>query len=110
MARAITRIVLVTCPPDHADELARALVEARVAACVNVVPKITSTYRWKDAVQRDDEALLIIKTTAGRFGELKRAVLERHPYELPEVLGVDVAAGHLPYLQWIAECVSPSPA
>lgn len=110
MAKPITRIVLVTCPPDHADELARALVEARVAACVNVIPKITSTYRWKNAVQRDDEALLIIKTTAERFDDLKRAVLERHPYELPEVIGVDVAAGHLPYLQWIAECVFAAPA
>ncbi|MGQ0698282.1 MAG: divalent-cation tolerance protein CutA [Panacagrimonas sp.] len=101
-------IALVSCPVDAADGLATHLVESRVAACVNVIPRIRSTYRWKGEVQRDDEALLIIKTTTERFEDLKRAVLAQHPYELPEVIAVDIAAGHLPYLDWIAECVSSS--
>lgn len=100
-------IALVTCPPDAADALARTLVEASVAACVNVIPRIASTYRWKGAVQRDDEALLLIKTTAARFDDLHRAVLAHHPYELPEVIAVDIAAGHLPYLDWIVSSTTP---
>jgi periplasmic divalent cation tolerance protein len=95
-------VVLVTCPPDRADTIARALVEARVAACVNVVPAVVSTYRWKDAVCRDDEALLVIKTRAGRFEDLKQEILRVHPYELPEVIALGVVAGHAPYLDWIA--------
>lgn len=106
----MSQLVLVACPPAEAERLAWELVEARVAACVNVIPKVSSSYRWKGAVSRDEESLLIIKTTAERFEDLKREVLARHPYELPEVIAVDVAAGHLPYLQWIADCVSSPPA
>lgn len=100
------RLVLVSCPQDQADSLAQALIESRVAACVNVVPHIASTYRWRGEVCRDDEALLLIKTTADRFEALRAAVLARHPYELPEVIAVDIAAGSRPYLEWIAHNVS----
>lgn len=100
------RIALVSCPTDAAESLAAALVEARVAACVNVIPRMRSVYRWQGAVQRDDEALLIIKTSSDRFDDLKREVLARHPYELPEVIAVDIADGHAPYLEWIAACTS----
>lgn len=102
MSQAAAIVALVTCPPDRADAIARALVEARVAACVNVVPAIASTYRWKEGVCRDDEALLIIKTRRDRFEDLKREVLRVHPYELPEVIALEVDAGHAPYLDWIA--------
>ncbi|MGQ0502117.1 MAG: divalent-cation tolerance protein CutA [Panacagrimonas sp.] len=102
------RIVLVTCPAGVADELARHLVEKRVAACVNIVPRIASVYRWQDEVQRDEESLLLIKTTAAAFDALKATVLARHPYELPEVVALDIADGHLPYLAWIAGCVRSS--
>lgn len=102
-----TRLALVTCPVPAADALARHLVEAGVAACVNVVPRIASVYRWNGAIDCDEEALLLIKTTAARFDDLKRAVLAHHPYELPEVIGVDIAAGHAPYLEWIAASVTP---
>src|ERR1043166_2500510 len=91
-------IVLVTCPPDHAQALAYLLVEGRHAACVNVVPAIRSVYRWKGEVQRDDETLLVIKTRASHFEALKQAVLKNHPYELPEVIAVNVERGHQPYL------------
>ena len=108
MAQA--RLAWVTCPVADAEGLARALVEARVAACVNVLPGIASIYRWKDEVSRDEEALLIIKTTADAFADLEREVLARHPYELPEIVAVDIAAGHAPYLEWIAASLgSPRP-
>ncbi len=96
-------VVLVTCPPDKAQAIAGALVEERVAACVNVVPSLSSVYRWKGAVHVDSEALLLVKTTRDRFEALKQAVLRHHPYELPEVIAVPVDLGHAPYLEWVIE-------
>jgi len=104
------QVAWVTCPAAHAEALARCLVEARVAACVNILPAVTSIYRWQDEVSQDTEALLMIKTTADAFEELKREVLALHPYELPEIIAVDIAAGHAPYLAWIAASIgSPHP-
>lgn len=102
------RLVLVSCPLDQADTLARSLVESHLAACVNQIPKMISTYRWNGAVCRDEEALLLIKTTAERFEALRAAVIAQHLYELPEVIAVDIVAGHLPYLEWIASCCDVS--
>lgn len=98
-------LALVTCPPAAAAALARTLVEARVAACVNIVPGIRSIYRWQDAIEDEAEALLLIKHPADGFDALKAAVLRHHPYELPEVIAVSVHSGHLPYLDWVlASC------
>lgn len=96
-------VVLVTCPPGKADEIAEGLVEDRVAACVNVVPSLRSVYRWNNGVQKDEEALLLVKTTRDRFEALKQAVLKRHPYELPEVIAVPVERGYAPYIDWVME-------
>lgn len=96
-------MVMVTCPPDKAQAMAGALVEERVAACVNVVPGLASVYRWRGEVQRDAESLLLVKTSADRFEALKQAVLKHHPYELPEVIAVPVDRGHAPYLEWVIE-------
>ena len=96
-------VVLVTCPPDKAQAIANALVEERVAACVNVVPGLSSVYRWKGVVHTDSESLLIVKSTRERFEALKQAVLRHHPYELPEVIAVPVDRGHTPYLEWVIE-------
>jgi periplasmic divalent cation tolerance protein len=96
-------LALVSCPPDRAAAIAEALVEGRVAACVNIVPAVRSVYRWQGAVQRDEEALLLIKTAADSFEELKRAVLAVHPYELPEVIALPVGHGHVPYLEWVVQ-------
>lgn len=96
-------VVLVTCPPDKAQGIAEALVEERVAACVNVVASLNTVYRWKGEVQRENEALLLVKTTVDRFEALKQAVLRHHPYELPEVIAVPVDRGHTPYLEWVIE-------
>lgn len=95
-------IVLVTAPTaDKAAELARALVEAQLAACGNIVPGLRSIYRWEGKVQDEPEVLLILKTRADLFEPLRARIVELHPYDVPEVLRVDIAEGHAPYLSWI---------
>ncbi len=96
-------VVLVTTPsPERAAEIARALVEERLAACGNVVPGLRSIYRWEGKVQDDAEALLVLKTTRARFEALRDRVLALHPYEVPEVIALPVEAGSAAYLAWIA--------
>ena len=101
-ARGAARVVLVTAPPRAARRLARALVERRVAACVNLVPLVRSVYRWKGRVEEASETLLVIKTPAARVRALLAAVEELHPYEVPEGIALPVVAGLAPYLRWIA--------
>lgn len=95
------QVVYVTVPLERAQEIARALVDRRVCACVNVLPAVRSFYRWKGAVEDDTEALLVIKTSVEGFEPLRAAVVELHPYEVPEVLAVPVTNGHAPYLDWV---------
>jgi periplasmic divalent cation tolerance protein len=91
-----------SCPDAAcAQAIAATLVGERLAACVNRISGILSTYRWQGAVVTDDEELLVIKTTAGRFEALKARLLELHPYELPELVAVPVAHGHDAYLDWV---------
>ena len=105
MTLPAVRLALVTCPVERAEALAHELVDAGVAACVNVLPSIVSIYRWQGAVTRDSEALLLIKTTEARFDALRREVLARHPYALPEIIAFEVTDGHAPYLAWVADSV-----
>lgn len=98
------RLVLSTCAdPQTADALATALVGERLAACVNVVPGVTSTYRWQGEVEQAHEVLLLIKTTADRQDALIARLKTLHPYELPEAVAVETVGGLAPYLQWVAE-------
>jgi periplasmic divalent cation tolerance protein len=90
---------------EDAERLACALVERRLAACVNVVPGVVSHYRWKGELQRDQERLLVIKTRAQRLDALRAALAELHPYELPELVALEIAAGHAPYLAWLDDSV-----
>jgi len=85
----------------EASRIAGALVERRLAACVNVVPGISSTYRWEGAVRTDSEWLLIVKTRRDRFEDVRSAIRELHSYELPEIVMLDIAAGDPGYLAWI---------
>jgi periplasmic divalent cation tolerance protein len=102
------RIVLTTAgSEEEAAKIARHLVEHGLAACVNIVPRVTSIYRWKDKVEEAREWLLIIKTTAGAFGQVRQAIAELHSYELPECICLTVEDGSPDYLQWIAGSVSP---
>ncbi|PYQ48180.1 MAG: divalent-cation tolerance protein CutA [Acidobacteria bacterium] len=90
---------------EDAERIADALVGERLAACVNVVPGLRSTYRWKGAVEREDEVLLLIKTRAERVEEMGARLRALHPYELPEMIVLPIAGGHGPYLDWIADGV-----
>lgn len=99
-------VVLVTAPRPEAKAIARGLVERRVCACVNVIADIHSTYRWDGAVQEDSESLLVIKTTRGRFDDLKAAVDELHSYDVPEVLALPTAAANAAYAAWVRESTS----
>jgi len=95
-------IILCTCPNgDTAQTLASGLVESRRAACVNVMANITSVYLWKGKVEKDNESLLIIKSTAANVDSITHWIQEHHPYELPEVVAVPIVAGLEPYLRWI---------
>ncbi len=103
MAHLVALSTIDTHP--HATELARALLDARLAACVNIVGPITSLYRWQGAVQQDPEYLLVIKTTAEQQEALQAKLLELHPYETPEFLVLEVKSGAPPYLDWISASV-----
>jgi len=100
-------VALVTAPDrEIATSLAERLVEERLAACANLLPDVTSVFRWQGAMQREQEALLILKTTAERLDALRERVLALHPYDVPEFLAVEIAAGAADYLDWMADCVS----
>ena len=102
-------LVLCTCPDEaSAARLAQVLVEERLAACVNRIPGITSTYRWKGEIHNDGEVLLLIKSQRERFEALRERIVALHPYELPEVIAVDIGLGHTAYLEWIAKESMPS--
>ena len=100
-------VVLVTCPTRAvAWRLADALVKRRLAACVNVLPGMESTFRWQGKVDRCRETLLVIKTTARRFPQLRAAVRTLHPYDVPEIIALPIVAGHAPYLRWVRSSTS----
>ena len=100
-------VVLVTCgSAKEARKIARALVEQRLAACVNIFPTpVQSVYRWKGKVESAKECLLSIKTTRRRFAALQRAIRRLHSYDTPEIIALPIAAGSLDYLAWVAESV-----
>jgi periplasmic divalent cation tolerance protein len=100
-------IVLCTVPDrESANSLAQAVVEDGLAACVNIVPHITSVYRWQGQLQSDDELLLIIKTSAKAYGDLEGRITDLHPYELPEIIAVPIHVGLPGYLTWIDESLT----
>lgn len=99
-------LVLSTCPDEQtAERLATTLVDEKLAACVNILGPLRSVYRWKGAVQKDDELLLIVKTNVDRYPQVERLIVQQHPYELPEVVQVPIGAGSADYLAWIGHCL-----
>ena len=101
------QLILCTCPdPDSAQTIAEALIGQNLAACVNILPGLTSVYRWRDNIETAQEQLLLIKTRQDRYHELEAAIRQNHPYELPEIIAVPVERGLPKYLQWIDECVT----
>ena len=97
-------LLVFTNLPDRAaaEKLADALVQKRVAACVNILAPCRSVYRWKGAVQHDEEHPVLIKTTRGSYAALEAAIREAHPYELPEIVAVPIERGLPAYLEWVA--------
>jgi periplasmic divalent cation tolerance protein len=97
------QVFFTTDKREEADTLSRLLVEKRLAACVQVVGPITSTYRWKGKMEQAEEWLCIAKSREGLFKELERVVIENHSYDVPEILATPVTAGSKPYLKWLDE-------
>jgi periplasmic divalent cation tolerance protein len=98
-------VVLVTCGSrKEARRIAQALVEAKLAACVNILPaNVESIYRWKGRVEVAREVLLVIKTTGGLFGAVERRIRDLHSYEVPEVIAIPIARGSGAYLRWVTD-------
>ena len=101
------RVVLCTCPADEAKLLAHQLVEERLIACANILPGVTSVYRWEGAVCEDNETLLVMKTSAERILELTERIRALHSYEVPEVIALPLVPdeGNPAYLSWLLEQV-----
>jgi periplasmic divalent cation tolerance protein len=101
------KLVLTTAGSrEEAEKIAQALVERRLAACVNLVGPIQSVYRWQGKVETATEHLLVIKTTAGLFDAVAKAIRELHSYELPECIQLPIEAGSAEYMKWIEESVA----
>lgn len=102
-------LMVMTNAPDNATAhaLARAVVDARLAACVNVLHGVHSVYRWQGRVEEATEVTLLIKTTRPHYPALQQALVAAHPYDLPEVIAWPLAEGYVPYLNWIASEISP---
>jgi len=96
-------VVLITVPVQKGQELADFIVEKKLGACVNVVPEVSSVYWWKGSIEKDKEALLVVKTQLSKLGELVREVKKVHPYTVPEIIALPVIGGNEDYLSWIDE-------
>jgi periplasmic divalent cation tolerance protein len=100
----MSKLLVLTNVPDRAaaERLADMLIERQLAACVNILAPCRSVYRWKEAVQHDEEHPMLIKTTAERYAALEQALRAGHPYELPEIIAVPIERGLPAYLDWVA--------
>ncbi len=99
-------IVLTTVGASFdAKPLAINLVEKRLAACVNVIPRIHSVYRWQGKIEQEDETMVLFKTTAARFAAFEEKLKSLHPYDVPEIICAPIASGWPPYLEWVRENV-----
>lgn len=105
----MSALLVLTNLPDRAsaENLARTLVEKRVAACVNILAPCRSVYRWKGQVEQEDEHPVLIKTTRDAYAALESAIRQAHPYELPEIVAVPIERGLPAYLDWLAEETKP---
>ncbi|HAM34991.1 MAG TPA: cytochrome C biogenesis protein CcdA [Elusimicrobia bacterium] len=96
------RVLFVTAPDAKtAEDIASGLVERKLAACVNVLPGLTSVYRWEGNIHKDPEVLLIIKTRAGIFKETTQFIREKHPAKVPEIISLPISEGSPAYMQWL---------
>ena len=99
-------VVLTTVEkPDDGERLARALVESELAACIQILPRMLSIYRWQGNIEQASEILLLIKTTLASFPRLEIVIKENHPYDVPEIIALPVEAGSSEYLNWLTSSV-----
>jgi len=100
-------LIYCTCPDqDTADQIARHLVGAKLAACVNILPGISSVYEWQGEIETAQEHLLLIKSRTDLYSAIETAIKAIHPYRVPEIIAVVIDKGSTDYLQWIDSCVS----
>jgi periplasmic divalent cation tolerance protein len=103
------KIVMCAFPNvEQARQIGTVLVETQLAACVNLIPGIRSIYRWEAKVEEQEEVLALFKTTMARYSELQQMVIEMHPYKIPELVVLDLAAGLPAYLQWVFSATQPA--
>jgi Uncharacterized protein involved in tolerance to divalent cations len=101
-------VVLCTCPDNtSARQLAQTLLSEKLAACVNLIPQVTSLYYWQGKMEESQEVQLVIKTRRTMFGVLQERLLALHPYEVPEILALPILCGNPTYLQWVQEQTTP---
>lgn len=99
-----TQLVLCTTPDQEtAGQLARLVVEQKLAACVNIVPQLVSVYEWEGKIEQENEVLLLIKTQSSCFEALQNLLQKEHPYDVPEIIALDIDAGLPAYLNWIKD-------
>ncbi|MEO1866986.1 MAG: divalent-cation tolerance protein CutA [Methylococcales bacterium] len=100
-------LIYCTCPnKDTAEKLATTIIENELAACANIVPNITSIYRWQGKVITDQEQLLLLKTDQAHYLEIENLILTNHPYDVPEIIATPLQHGQADYLNWIHSCLS----
>lgn len=98
-----TLLIITNCPDEEtANAIALAAVEAKFAACVNILPRVQSIYRWQGGVESATEIPLLIKSTAASYPALEALISERHPYDIPEIIALPIARGLPAYLDWVA--------
>ncbi len=100
-------VITTTETQTDAERLAQALVERELAACVQVLPQITSIYRWQGKIEQAVEVLLLIKTTRAAYSELEAAIRQNHSYQTPEIIALPVEAGSTDYLSWLRSSLRP---
>jgi len=97
------RVIFCTCPQESADNIADAVLQDRLAACVSIIPGIRSKYWWEGKINTDTESLLVIKTRAGLVASLIDKIKKVHPYKVPEIIAFEIREGNADYLKWIAQ-------
>lgn len=106
MADTQAQLLLCNCPNNEtASKIAHLLVEQKLAACVNCLPGVRSVYQWNNTIEEASEVMLLIKTTTARYKKVEQTIVTAHPYEVPEVIAVDISNGLPAYLQWIGASV-----
>lgn len=101
------QLILNTCPDfTTAEQLAKQLVENKLAACVNILPGLTSIYHWQDQIESAQEHLLLIKTSSAHYSAIERFITDQHPYDSPEIIAFSIDNGLPDYLQWITSCTT----